>query len=429
MSVVLTDLAGPSSSVSGSISDGSVTLAKLADLATDTFIGRDTAGTGVPEALSVATVKTMLGVDTGAALVADADSTMAADSDLRVATQKATKAAIAAAVVGLWDLKTAVDCSANPNYPAASKSDAYPVSVAGKIGGASGVSVDVGDVVIASADNAGGTEAAVGTSWFVLEHNLVGVLLAANNLSDLTNAVTARTNLGLGNVDNTSDVNKAVSTAATAAFAPIAHVGAGGTAHANAVAGGAAGFLTGADKTKLDGLSAPGLVLLSTYTPSGAATVDIETTIDSTYDHYIVDFHSVVGSADGANIVAQYKIAGAYVTTGTYLSHRDRSMSTTTEDTIDTVISSTGTSIIINSNVGNAAGESMAGEIHLYNPASTTMKKIMTAEGGALDAAASAICRVSVVGTNTGTGAVTGLRIFATSGTITGTFNLYGVKK
>ena len=40
-----------------------------------------------------------------------------------------------------------------------------------------------------------------------------------------------------------------------AAYAPIAHVGAGGAAHANAVAAGAAGFMTGADKTKLDGVA------------------------------------------------------------------------------------------------------------------------------------------------------------------------------
>lgn len=40
------------------------------------------------------------------------------------------------------------------------------------------------------------------------------------------------------------------------AFAPIGHVGAGGAAHANAVAAGAAGFMTGTDKTKLDGVEA-----------------------------------------------------------------------------------------------------------------------------------------------------------------------------
>jgi hypothetical protein len=37
--------------------------------------------------------------------------------------------------------------------------------------------------------------------------------------------------------------------------APSSHVGSGGTAHANAVAAGAAGFMTGADKTKLDGVA------------------------------------------------------------------------------------------------------------------------------------------------------------------------------
>lgn len=46
----------------GTIAAKAVTLAKMNDMATASFIGRNTAGTGIPEVLSVSTAKSMLGI-------------------------------------------------------------------------------------------------------------------------------------------------------------------------------------------------------------------------------------------------------------------------------------------------------------------------------------------------------------------------------
>lgn len=116
--------------------------------------------------------------------------------DDRYYTEAEVDALIAIAVAGLFDIKGRIDCSGNPNYPAASKGDVYFVSVAGKIGGAAGISVDIADTLVCFADSAAGTQAAVGASWQIIEHNLIGALLAANALSELTAvAATARTNI------------------------------------------------------------------------------------------------------------------------------------------------------------------------------------------------------------------------------------------
>ena len=93
----------------------------------------------------------------------------------------------------------------------------------------------------------------------------IGTGLALSDGGVLSCTIDSAAEVGLGNVDNTADADKPVSTlqaaadtaavaAAIAASAPAAHVGAGGAAHAAATTG-AAGFMTAADKVKLDGVA------------------------------------------------------------------------------------------------------------------------------------------------------------------------------
>lgn len=71
-----------------------------------------------------------------------------------------------------------------------------------------------------------------------LSATLAGKLAAASNLSDLASAATARSNLSLGNVDNTSDANKPVSTAQQTALNLKANVASPALTGAVTIAGG-----------------------------------------------------------------------------------------------------------------------------------------------------------------------------------------------
>lgn len=76
--------------------------------------------------------------------------------------------------------KGVIDCSGNPNYPAADAGHVYIVSVSGKIGGASGAAVAMGDMIICNTDaTAAGDHATVGTKWNIIEKTMDAAEIAA----------------------------------------------------------------------------------------------------------------------------------------------------------------------------------------------------------------------------------------------------------
>lgn len=123
--------------------------------------------------------------------VIDTDTSLAANSDTRLASQKAVKAYIDGLNVNDMNYAGSIDCSANPNYPSATKGDYYKISVAGKIGGGSGTDVSAGDAIICNTTNAGGTEGSVGSSWDKIQANVEQATTSALGLVQLASSAEA----------------------------------------------------------------------------------------------------------------------------------------------------------------------------------------------------------------------------------------------
>jgi hypothetical protein len=104
--------------------------------------------------------------------VVDNDSTLASNSSTRIPTQQAVKAYVDGIATNGMHFKGVIDASTNPNYPAGTVGDMYKISVAGKVGGASGTPVTAGDAIVCVTTGIGGTEAAVGANWDVVQSNV-----------------------------------------------------------------------------------------------------------------------------------------------------------------------------------------------------------------------------------------------------------------
>lgn len=134
--------------------------------------GQTTYGQAFLTLANQAALQALLGLDT--------DATLTANSDTKIATQKAVKAYADALIDAnnAMQYKGVVDASTSPNYPAASAGWTYKISVAGKIGGASGPNVEVGDTIMCLTDStASGTQAVVGANWDILQTNIDGAVV------------------------------------------------------------------------------------------------------------------------------------------------------------------------------------------------------------------------------------------------------------
>ena len=157
--------------------------------------------------------------------------------------------------------------------------------------------------------------------------------------------------------------------------------------------------------------------LLETIDASGASTVDLETTFNTTYDFYTIRFF-VEGSAP-AQLSCRLKVSGSYQTSG-YYGHLATSRSSSAA--YNGVAMSNAAEINMGA-VGTTLGDSQYIMHVMGDPTDTgTIKRIHWA------GFASQNKSIDNGGAHFGTaGAITGVRIYAASGTLTGPFSLYGI--
>jgi hypothetical protein len=173
--------------------------------------------------------------------------------------------------------------------------------------------------------------------------------------------------------------------------------------------------------------SAGALILLSTVTASNSATMDIETTFSSTYDKYLISVTGLVCQTDGQQLQMLLKIGGTYSTSDyVYFENRTQSSTSTFAGTNES-IAGPSSFVSVHSILGNVGGENATFDLYISNPTSTTLQKLFYFLGAG-HTNAGEVRYIQGIGCNTGTSALTGVRLKMASGNITsGVARLYGI--
>ena len=167
------------------------------------------------------------------------------------------------------------------------------------------------------------------------------------------------------------------------------------------------------------------LTHLSTVTASGASTVDVESTFDSTYDAYKLIITDMTVGTDGAQVQAVFKIGGSYLTSGTY-DFLHRRLGVDGSGQIYSNGFGNANNVIVAQSTGNDSYASANFEFSIYNPADTAIRHVVRFEGSYYEDD-NDIHYVYGIGQNSTTGLLTGIRFQLSTGTISGKFRLYGI--
>ena len=201
----------------------------------------------------------------------------------------------------------------------------------------------------------------------------------------------------------------------------------------------------GAFKSALYGASADtgSAVLLSTVTTASAASIEFTSGITDAYKQYVFAFYTcapitnsqelqMITSTDGGSTYgvtttstqfnASQMVIWSSTTSLAYETSRDLAQSTSPDKFTQNMANSTQSA-----GGNNTPGANLAGELILYNPASTTYVKHWTAKFSYNYYIAGAVNSFTAGYVNT-TSAVNAIKFYSSSGNIEGTIKMWGIK-
>ena len=181
------------------------------------------------------------------------------------------------------------------------------------------------------------------------------------------------------------------------------------------------------------GVSTGDVVLLSSQTADGDSAISFTSGIDSTYGEYIFKVYNMNPATDSQHFGVQFNASSqsGYNETITSSFFRARNAESGASAALEYLAGydqAQGTAAqVLSSSVGNDADQNCAGELHLFNPSSTTYAKHFIAKFNNTQDGETAQNEFAAGYINV-TAAITNVQFAMSSGNFDGTIKMWGVK-